>query len=129
MENVPNNSRRPPAGVPDVVPAYAPPEVARRRTEIDPGIWSRPQMRRFLAYRNIGGVFRLLQQHGVSQRAIAARTDQSQSEIAEIISGRQVVSYEVLVRIADGLRVPRGWMGLAFDEDTARLIEHSGGDQ
>ena len=38
----------------------------------------------------------------------------SQSEISEIISGRRaVVSYDVLVRIGDGLGVPRGWMGLA----------------
>jgi hypothetical protein len=33
---------------------------------------------------------------------------------SEIIAGRRVVSsYDVLVRISDGLGVPRGWMGLA----------------
>jgi transcriptional regulator with XRE-family HTH domain len=76
----------------------------------------REDMRRFLAARDIGWVYRLLQRSGVSQRAIAARTGQSQSEISEIIAGyRQVVSYELLERIALGLGVPRGWMGLAYD--------------
>jgi transcriptional regulator with XRE-family HTH domain len=49
----------------------------------------------------------------MSQRRIAAMTGQSQSEISEILSGRRVVSYDVLLRIADGLGVPRGLMGLA----------------
>jgi transcriptional regulator with XRE-family HTH domain len=44
----------------------------------------------------------------VAQRRIAAITDQSQSEVSEIIAGRRVVvSYDVLVRISDGLGVPR----------------------
>jgi transcriptional regulator with XRE-family HTH domain len=80
-------------------------------------VWQRKDMRRFLARREIGGVFRILQLVGVSQRAIAARTGQSQSEVSEIIAGyRQVASYDLLVRIADGLGVPRGWMGLAYGE-------------
>ncbi len=79
-------------------------------------------MRGALASRDIAGVFRLLQRVGVSQRRIAALTGQSQSEISEILSGRQVVSYDVLVRIADGLGVPRGHLGLAYDEATAQLI-------
>ena len=34
--------------------------------------------------------------------------------MSEIIAGRRVVdSYDLLVRIADGLGLPRGWMGLA----------------
>jgi transcriptional regulator with XRE-family HTH domain len=61
-------------------------------------------------------VFRLLQRYGVSQRRIAARTGQSQSEISEILGGRRVVTYDLLVRIADGLGIPRGWMGLEFNE-------------
>ena len=75
-------------------------------------------MRRFLAARDIRAVYRLLQQCGVSQRAIAARTGQSQSEISEIIAGlRRVNSYALLERIAMGLDIPRGWMGLAYDVD------------
>jgi hypothetical protein len=34
-----------------------------------------------------------------------------------------VVSYEVLVRIADGLGVPRGWMGLEHSDANDRCGE------
>jgi hypothetical protein len=99
------------------------PEVRHARDHIDPKVWERADMRRFLAVRDVGSVYRLLQRSGVSQRAIAARTGQSQSEISEIIAGyRQVVSYDLLERIALGLGVPRGWMGLAYDHD---LVDES----
>jgi transcriptional regulator with XRE-family HTH domain len=75
-------------------------------------------MRIALATHDIRSVYRLLQRHGVPQRLIAALTDQSQSEVSEVLAGkRRVVSYYLLIRIADGLGVPRGWMGLASDED------------
>lgn len=98
---------------------------------IDPALWQRSDMRSALAARDIGAVFRLLQRSGVSQRRIAALTGQSQSEISEILGGRQVVSYELLARIAEGLGVPRGHLGLAYDEATALLVEprQSGGGQ
>jgi transcriptional regulator with XRE-family HTH domain len=67
--------------------------------------------------------FKLLQRVGVSQRRIASLTGQSQSEISEIISGRQVMAYDVLVRIADGLGVPRGHLGLAYDPTTVAILE------
>src|SRR5689334_25241676 len=79
-------------------------------------------MRTALAARDIAAVFKLLQRVGVSQRRIAALTGQSQSEISEILSGRHVVSYDVLARIADGLGVPRGHLGLAYDDATAALV-------
>jgi transcriptional regulator with XRE-family HTH domain len=76
-------------------------------------------MRRLLAAHDIAGVYAILHRYGVSQRAIAARTGQAQSEISEIMAGsRQVHAYDVLLRIADGLGVARGWMGLAYDETT-----------
>jgi len=101
----------------------------RSRDEINPSVWERVDMRQLLANRDVAGVFRLLQRYGVSQRAIAARTCQSRSEVSEIIAGRrQVVSYDLLLRIAEGLEVPRGWMGLAFDVDTAQLAEQHGRD-
>jgi hypothetical protein len=37
--------------------------------------------------------------------------------VSETLSGRQVQSYEVLVRIAEGLGVSRGAMGLAYAGD------------
>jgi tetratricopeptide (TPR) repeat protein len=42
--------------------------------------------------------------------------------VSEILKGRQVMAYDVLVRIADGLGVPRGYMGLAYDEVTAARV-------
>lgn len=79
-------------------------------------VWNTREMRLALATRDIATVYKLLQKHGVSQRRIAAFTQQSQGEISEIIAGRRVVtSYDLLVRIADGFAIPRGWMGLAFD--------------
>jgi hypothetical protein len=53
-----------------------------------------------------------------SGRSRPARV-QVQSEVSEIIRGRrQVAGYDVLVRIADGLGVPRSWMGLTYDESS-----------
>jgi transcriptional regulator with XRE-family HTH domain len=98
--------------------------VTDRRVQerVDPAMWQRPDMRAALAARDIATVFRLLQRVGVSQRRIAALTGQSQSEISEILGGRHVVSYDVLARIADGLGVPRGHLGLAYDETTSQLV-------
>ena len=86
-------------------------------------------MRKALATRDIAGVYRLMQRYGVAQRRIAALTGQSQSEISEIINGRQVNSYDVLVRIAQGLGVPRGWLGLAYDNTTSPLVGVSTGEE
>ena len=69
-------------------------------------------LRAAFAQRDIGTVYVKLGHRGVSQRRIAALTGQSQSEISEIISGRQVTSVALLERIADALGVPRAWLGL-----------------
>jgi transcriptional regulator with XRE-family HTH domain len=82
---------------------------------IDPSVWQEPETRAALRVRDVGTVYRQLKRHGVSQRRIAALTGQSQPEVSEIMRGRQVMAYEVLSRIADGLGVPRGLMGLAYD--------------
>jgi transcriptional regulator with XRE-family HTH domain len=87
-------------------------------------------MREALSKREISSVYRQLRQHGVSQRQIAALTGQSQSEVSEILKGRQVMAYDVLTRICDGLDVPRGYMGLAYDEATElRVVGAAGGQQ
>lgn len=62
---------------------------------------------------------RLLQRVGVSQREIARRTGQSQSEVSEIVRGRQVRDVTVLERICDGLGVPREFMRLSGRADGA----------
>jgi transcriptional regulator with XRE-family HTH domain len=83
----------------------------------------RSDMRRALADRDIASVFRILNTHGMSQREIAAMTGQSQSEISEILAGRRVIAYDVLARVSDGLGIPRGYMGLAYDASTRTLIQ------
>lgn len=91
--------------------------------------WQQREMRAALAARDISTVYRLLRRVGVSQRQIAAMTGQSQSEVSEILKGRQVMAYDVLARIADGLGVPRGFMGLAYDEATATNVVGPPGDE
>ncbi|MGH3683779.1 MAG: helix-turn-helix domain-containing protein [Pseudonocardiaceae bacterium] len=79
---------------------------------IDPTILATPAMRAALTARDISQVYRLLNAAGVPQRTIAALVGQSQSEISEIINGRQVQAYAVLHRICTGLGVPGEAMGL-----------------
>jgi transcriptional regulator with XRE-family HTH domain len=74
--------------------------------------FERPEARVVLAARDISAVYRLLQGDGVSQREIARRTGQAQSEVSEILHGRQVRDVLVLERIVDGLGVPREYLRL-----------------
>ncbi|MGH4020573.1 MAG: hypothetical protein ACRDT0_15330, partial [Pseudonocardiaceae bacterium] len=69
--------------------------------------------------RDIPQVYRLLVDAGISQHQIARWTRQRQSEVRDILKGRQVRYADVLERICDGLGVPRGWMRLAYAEDVA----------
>jgi transcriptional regulator with XRE-family HTH domain len=85
-------------------------------------MWEQPAMRAALARRDISAVFRMLTEVGISQRQIAKRTGQSQSEVSAIVQGRQVKGYALLTRIADGLGIPRGWMGLACAEDVCSRV-------
>src|SRR5690242_13735448 len=83
-------------------------------------VWQGQDMRRALAVRDLGTVFRLLQKQGISQRAIAGLTGMSSSEVYEVLRGRRVMAYDVLCRVADGFGVERGYLGLAFDDETAQ---------
>ena len=83
---------------------------------IDPEFFKGEEMRAALAARDIGTVYRLLRRVGVSQRRIAQWTGQSQSEVCEILKGRRVRDVWVLERIANGLGIPRAWMGLSYGE-------------
>jgi len=71
-------------------------------------------VRPVLAERDIAALYLILKDEGVTQRQIAALTGQSQSEVSEILGGRKVLSYDLLVRIAQGLGIPRGLMGLSY---------------
>jgi transcriptional regulator with XRE-family HTH domain len=78
-------------------------------------VWCSPVMLVALARRDIASGFRQLQQLGLSQRRIAARIGQTQSEVGEVMSGSRVIcSYDVLLCIARGLGIPRGLLGLAY---------------
>jgi len=81
---------------------------------IDPALYYRADVRAVLAVHDIGALFRVLMEAGLTQRTIAALTGQAQSEVAEILAGRKVEDYDPLVRIAEGLGIPRELMGLSY---------------
>jgi transcriptional regulator with XRE-family HTH domain len=84
---------------------------------LDPAFFDDDGVRAALAARDIGTLYRLLVRVGVSQRRIAQWTGQSQSEVSEILRGRQVGDVRVLERIADGLGIPRAWLGVSYGEE------------
>jgi transcriptional regulator with XRE-family HTH domain len=107
------------------MPRRVEPEAEPSVTE--PVAWyEQPVVRVALARRDIAAVYRALQRAGTSQREIASMTGQSQSEVSEVLSGRRVLSYDLLERIMRGLGVPRGYMGLAYEEESAVLAYVAG---
>jgi transcriptional regulator with XRE-family HTH domain len=97
--------------------------VAEAGDAMNATMWARPDMRQALANHDLQTVFRLMQRHGLPQRAIAALTGLAQSDVSAIVCGRrQIMAYGVLERLAQGLGLPRGWLGLAYDEESARLV-------
>jgi predicted XRE-type DNA-binding protein len=81
------------------------------------GVLDLPEFRAALREHDMQVVVRLLQRYGMSQRRIAALMGVYQREVSEMLCGRRhIVNYDVLVRIAEGLGIPRGLMGLAYDE-------------
>jgi transcriptional regulator with XRE-family HTH domain len=97
-------------------PAIEPGAVEPRALELS------PSLRADLAQHNIGALYQALQLAGVSQRVIAAKTGQSQSEVSEILSGRRVQSIELLQRIVDGLGIARTVVGLAEPEQSTAPV-------
>jgi transcriptional regulator with XRE-family HTH domain len=68
-----------------------------------------------LASRDIARLFRFLKTRGFSRAAIAAATGLSETRVRAIMQGgQQVTSYEVLERVAHGLDIDRGLMGLSY---------------
>jgi len=87
---------------------------------IDPALYRLDDVRPVLAERDIAALYRILKDDaGITQRQIAELTGQSQSEVSEILKGRRVLAYDVLVRIAEGLGIPRELMGLSYGEGGA----------
>ncbi|MFF5566636.1 helix-turn-helix domain-containing protein [Streptomyces sp. NPDC012623] len=92
------------------------------RIELPDWSWERAEVRQALRARDIGAVFRHVQQYGgVSQGRIAAAVDMTQSRVNEIINRRREVSrLDVYERIADGLGMPddaRHLLGLAVSRE------------
>jgi transcriptional regulator with XRE-family HTH domain len=83
------------------------------RDSPDKETWQHAEMRAAVQVRNFTAIYRLLQKQGYSQQRIAALTGQSQPEVSAIIHGRKVMAYDVMLRIVDGLGVPRGLAGFA----------------
>ncbi|MGH3899633.1 MAG: hypothetical protein ACRDTA_15600 [Pseudonocardiaceae bacterium] len=73
--------------------------------------------RRALGKRSVVQVYRLLVEGGISRDLIAERTGQPVSEVAEILAGKEVDDYDMLVRIAAGLGLHRAAMGVSFGDD------------
>ncbi|MFD6949574.1 hypothetical protein A6A08_07495 [Nocardiopsis sp. TSRI0078] len=77
------------------------------RITIPAWAWEREETRRVLCERDIAGLLRLAQAHGVSQTRIASATGVAQGRVSEILSGRRTVSsLRLIERIADGLGMP-----------------------
>jgi hypothetical protein len=87
--------------------------------QIDPSIWmstlfdGRPLVEA-LRRRDMTTVFRYLRTRGWSHAAIAAATGLSENRVRAVSRGSRIVTYEVLERIAEGLHIERGLMGLAY---------------
>jgi tetratricopeptide (TPR) repeat protein len=87
---------------------------------VDPGWWDtasidgRP-LRDVLASRDMTTLFRFLRRRGLSRARIAGLTGLSETRVRQIWQGRQqITSYEVLERLAHGLNIPRGYLGLGY---------------
>lgn len=85
---------------------------------VGPDLLARPDLRAALAIHDIATLFRVLRETGSTQRQIAKAIRMPQSSVCEIVNGRRVIGYHVLVRIADGLGIPRGLMNLGSPGDS-----------
>ncbi|MGH3904469.1 MAG: hypothetical protein ACRDTE_09810, partial [Pseudonocardiaceae bacterium] len=85
------------------------------RRPIDPALYERYDLRVALAAHKLGCVFDAVNaEAGISYREIGRRTGSHESVIDAIRKGRIVEHYAVLVRIAEGLSIPREAMGLSY---------------
>ncbi|MGH8917461.1 MAG: helix-turn-helix domain-containing protein, partial [Actinomycetes bacterium] len=80
---------------------------------VDPALLARSDVRALLVVHDFGSFYRVLCDNGWSQHGIAKATKTQQSQICEIIKGRRVIDDRVLVRISEGLGIPRELVGLS----------------
>ncbi|WP_327110500.1 helix-turn-helix domain-containing protein [Nocardia sp. NBC_01730] len=104
------------------------------RNPIEPTWWDTQfhggvHMRQILAARDIGAVFGFLHSRGWSWAAIARATDLGDQRVREIASGRRKVeNYDVFLRIAAGLEIPKSYLGLGLqkpDHQPATELAHA----
>lgn len=91
----------------------------------DVGVLDGQPIREALVRRDISVVFRFLRRHGFSRARLAALTGLSEARVRLISQGRQrVTSYEVLDRVATGLKIPRHTLGLgpSPNADTVAIV-------
>jgi transcriptional regulator with XRE-family HTH domain len=79
---------------------------------VDSALFGRGDVRAALVYGDLGEVYRLVEQAGVSARRIARLTSHSAAEVRQIMNGRRVSDVGVMGRIADGLGISRAWLGV-----------------
>ncbi|MFL6076967.1 MAG: helix-turn-helix domain-containing protein [Mycobacteriales bacterium] len=104
----------------------------RTLPDLDAALWrtatfeGRP-VRQALRDHDIGTVFRFLRTRGWSRAVLAAATGLAETRVRAICQGKQQVSsYEVLERIAAGLQIERGLLGLAYLDSPAIHPEPAG---
>ncbi|MFF0794955.1 hypothetical protein [Streptomyces spiralis] len=80
-----------------------------------PDVLNRDDLKRALAEHDFAAAFSLIKKRGgLSQNRIASACQLTPGKVSTIISGhQQVTSFEVICRIADGLRIPGRMVGLA----------------
>ncbi|MGW0993548.1 helix-turn-helix domain-containing protein [Streptomyces sp. NPDC002523] len=80
-----------------------------------PDVLDRDDLKRALAEHDFAAAFTLIKKWGgLSQNRIAAACQLTPGKVSTIISGQQqVTSFDVICRIADGLRIPGRMVGLA----------------
>ncbi|MGW3730135.1 helix-turn-helix domain-containing protein [Streptomyces sp. NPDC000851] len=96
--------------------------TALETIELPDRAWERAEVRQALRARDMGAVFRYVQQYaGASQARIATAAGMTQARVNEIINRRREVSkLDVYERIADGLHMPddaRHLLGLAASRE------------
>ena len=109
---------------PDPGPAHSPTPAPRKQVmasgeQLPAWLWDDDGVRTALREHDIGYLFKMLQHHRISQRTIARKVGMQQSEISEILAGRRVGQYTVLLAICAGLGIPRHLMGLSYGEPVA----------
>ncbi|MDT0270242.1 helix-turn-helix domain-containing protein [Streptomyces sp. DSM 44915] len=83
--------------------------------QFDTALLDRPDLQRALAEHDFAAAFALIRKYGgLSQNKIASACQLTPGKVSTIIRGtHKVTSYDVIARIADGLRIPGHMLGLA----------------